>query len=119
MIFNRLSIYTEKSIVEREVDIQKELRHENIVKLYTSFKTKYAIFFVLELLTGTLHSFMKTKKANVLSVNEIARMTQDVSKALVYHRRGVIHRDLKPQKVLHSDAKIYKISDFGTATDER
>ncbi|EFP10831.1 hypothetical protein CRE_11541 [Caenorhabditis remanei] len=47
-------------------------------------------------------------------------MVQDVSNALVYcHRRGIIHRDLKPQNILHSNENIFKISDFGTATDER
>ncbi|KAF1746160.1 hypothetical protein GCK72_022613 [Caenorhabditis remanei] len=77
VLVNHTSIYAENFIVEIEVDIQRELKHANIVKMYTAFKSKYAIFFVLELMAGTLHSILENEVTKILPETKIACMTQD------------------------------------------
>jgi serine/threonine protein kinase len=37
-----------KSILMREVEIHKQLKHENIIKLYTSFEDAEYVYLVLE-----------------------------------------------------------------------
>ena len=117
---NQTSILSKKFEVEREVLIQRELRHENIVKMYGAFESKVNICFVLEFMKQSLHEVLENKRGHVLSVKDIARMTECVANALSYcHKRCIIHRDLKPQNILHNGEGMYKVSDFGSATDER
>ena len=47
---------------------------------------------------------------------QAAEIVIDVCKALaVAHRRGMTHRDIKPDNILYSPAQGYKLGDFGVA----
>jgi len=47
---------------------------------------------------------------------QAAEIVMDVCKALtVSHKRGMTHRDIKPDNILYSPAQGYKLGDFGVA----
>ncbi|KAF1746469.1 hypothetical protein GCK72_022925 [Caenorhabditis remanei] len=98
---NRCSLYTEKFVAERELLIQREMTHKNIVPIIRA-------------------RCFGEKKAMLLSVDEMAWITECVACGLTYiHRRGILHRDLKPHNMLYNYGGLVKISDFGISTDKR
>ncbi|EFO88591.1 hypothetical protein CRE_13669 [Caenorhabditis remanei] len=117
---NRCSVFTEKFVTERELLIQRELSHKNIVSMYAAFQSKIAVFFVFEKMTESLEDVLKRKKPVLLTVAEVAWLSECVAAGLSYiHKREVLHRDLKPANILYDANGCAKISDFGIATDER
>ncbi|EFP04643.1 hypothetical protein CRE_31305 [Caenorhabditis remanei] len=110
---NKFNVYTEKFVAERELLMQREMSHKNIVPMYAAFKSKIAVFFVFERMK---ESVMMKK----IPVDEMAWITECVASGLTYiHRRGILHRDLKPHNLLYNYDGLVKISDFGISTDER
>ena len=117
---NRCSVYTEKFVTERELLIQREMSHKNIVPMYAACQTKFSVFFVYEIMNESLQDALNKKKPMLLAVNETAWLMECVASGLCYiHNRGVLHRDLKPDNILYDKNGLAKISDFGVATDER
>mmetsp|Transcript_19369 Transcript_19369/g.31572 ORF Transcript_19369/g.31572 Transcript_19369/m.31572 type:complete len:708 (+) Transcript_19369:224-2347(+) len=103
-----------------EVQLLKELSHENIVKfLGTQFligeKGDKSMYIIMEQVSGgslesALRSFGK------FSENVIFSYTQQVLKGLAYlHSQHVVHRDLKCANVLLSTAGVVKLADFGVS----
>src|SRR5689334_19145355 len=68
----------------------------------------------MELLTGG--SLGELIRRGPLSIQEASRLLDHIASALDYaHRRGVIHRDLKPQNVLLDEDRNAFLTDFGIA----
>ncbi|KAK3327235.1 kinase-like domain-containing protein [Cercophora scortea] len=87
--------------VRREIEIQSNLRHPNIPKLYGHFHDSRRIFLILEFAgQGELYKHL--------------RKEDRFPDALRYlHRKHVIHRDIKPENILVGIHGEIKISDFG------
>jgi serine/threonine protein kinase len=77
---------------------------------------------VLELCDGTLQDFINENKGKQIPENEIVDIFTQICVALEYfHRKGVVHRDLKPGNILFKNEggyKIWKISDFGASVKD-
>ena len=105
-----------KENIKREVNVMKNLDHENIVKLHNVIIDKkydniYLVFDYYPL--GDLANFL-----NKQCLKEIyaQRYTIQLSKGLEYlYNNRIIHRDLKPQNILVTKAYNLKITDFGFA----
>ncbi|KAL9248033.1 hypothetical protein vseg_021398 [Gypsophila vaccaria] len=103
-----------------EIHLLKTLKHENIMKLYTSWvdTAKRNINFVTEMFTsGTLRQYrLKHKKVNIRAVK---RWCRQILKGLVYlhsHDPPVIHRDLKCDNIfVNGNHGEVKIGDLGLA----
>ncbi|KAJ4011000.1 spindle assembly checkpoint kinase [Fusarium irregulare] len=93
--------------------IQTNLRHPNIVQLYSYFHDTKRIFLVLEFAAkGELYKHLQ--KENRFTEKKAARFTAQVVSALQYlHRKNIIHRDIKPENILVGMYDELKISDFG------
>jgi serine/threonine protein kinase len=102
-----------KATLMREVEIHKKLKHENIIRLFTSVEDEHYIYLILEYATkGNLFYMIKGKKA--LSEDEAFYFFIQTCAGIYFlHKNGLIHRDIKPENLLIGEDNILKICDFG------
>lgn len=99
--------------VRREIEIQSNLRHPHILKLYGHFHDTKRIFLILEF-AGQGELYKHLCKAGRFPEWRAAQYVSQMTSALQYlHRKHVIHRDIKPENILVGVHGEIKISDFG------
>ncbi|MDD2920739.1 MAG: serine/threonine-protein kinase [Anaerolineales bacterium] len=99
---------------EREIKNLVGLEHPNIVTVYDVGDEDGQPYFVMRYMKGG--SLTDRIKAGKLSLQETAVVIEKVAKGLAYaHKKGLIHRDLKPDNILFDGENIPYISDFGIA----
>lgn len=99
--------------LRREIEIQSNLRHLNILNLYGHFHESKRIFLILEY-AGKGELYKHLRKENRFSESKAAQYTAQMASALRYlHRKHVIHRDIKPENILVGTYGDIKIADFG------
>ncbi|KAG0007062.1 hypothetical protein BGZ80_005045 [Entomortierella chlamydospora] len=115
----RVQNFTEMDIAEikHEIDVLKQLRHENIIRFIGVCTDKKHLCIVTELCeNGDLYDFMrKTKKP---TFSRMIMYMHDIALACSYlhtRRPSIIHRDMKSMNVLISADDRAKINDFGLA----
>ncbi len=101
----------------REVGALALLQHEGIARLYESGfadQTRSTPYLVMELVEGVpISTYVRRESLDTRGVLELmARVCDAVDHA---HRRGVVHRDLKPGNILVTGAGTPKVLDFGVA----
>ncbi|KAG6533125.1 hypothetical protein ZIOFF_006990 [Zingiber officinale] len=126
----KLEKYRSHSHLRREIEIQHNLNHSNVLRLFAWFHDETRVFLVLEYaargelykVLKSLHHFSEKRTATVR--NYVASLAG----ALAYcHGKHVIHRDIKPENLL-LDIEVHislfnylivegrlKIADFGWA----
>lgn len=99
--------------VRREIEIQSNLRHPNILQLYGHFHDSKRIFLILEF-AGKGELYKHLRRENRFPEWKAAHYIAQMASALRYlHRKHVIHRDIKPENILVGIHGEIKISDFG------
>ncbi len=115
VLFPELS--SDPSFVERfrrEAQAAANLSHANIVSIYDWGQGEHTYFIVMEYIDGQTLSALIRQGA--LPPQSAASIGADVASALHFaHRRGVIHRDVKPGNVLIDHNGQVKVADFGIA----
>ncbi|XP_052750658.1 serine/threonine-protein kinase fused [Galleria mellonella] len=100
--------------LRQECDIQRQLKHPNIIRMIDSFDTESELIVVTEYAERELHSILA--KEGCLNEEQVKKITWDLVSALYYlHSHRVLHRDLKPQNVLIDSNGQAKLCDFGLA----
>ena len=91
------------------------LSHPNIVNIYDVSVRENVKYIVMEFVEGiTLKNYMKHRE--VLSLREIISYTTQMLRALDHaHKKGIVHRDIKPQNIMLVKDGIIKVTDFGIA----
>lgn len=99
--------------LRREIEIQSNLRHPNILRLFGHFHDSSRVFLILEFAgQGELYKILR--KAGKFDEATAARYIAQMASALGYlHKKHVIHRDIKPENILVGIQGEIKLSDFG------
>ncbi len=110
---------TSRKFVKRfqlEAKAASALRHPNIVQVYDYGQTGGNYYIVMELVEGTdLRHYLHPR--GVLDVGQAVAIAHDVALGLgAAHRRGIVHRDVKPQNILVGHDGSIKLTDFGIAS---
>ncbi|MCJ1398325.1 spindle assembly checkpoint kinase [Xylographa trunciseda] len=99
--------------VRREIEIQSNLRHPNILRLYGHFHDSKRVFLILEF-AGRGELYKHLRKENRFPEWKAAQYIAQMAAALKYlHKKHVMHRDIKPENILVGIHGEIKISDFG------
>ncbi|KAJ2473221.1 hypothetical protein GGI02_001018 [Coemansia sp. RSA 2322] len=104
--------------VKREIAILKKCRHPNVVRLREVIDDAHArrIYLVIEYMDGGEIAWRDANNLPVMTPDEARSVFRDLVLGVEYlHYVGILHRDLKPQNLLHNKAGTVKISDFGVS----
>ena len=98
----------------REMQIAARLQHAHIVPVLTAGEADGLLYYSMPLVEGeTLRA--RLTRTPELPVSEATKILEDLLSALSYaHRRGVVHRDMKPENILLSEHDAL-VADFGIA----
>jgi serine/threonine protein kinase len=90
------------------------LQHPNLVRLLDAGTDNGDAFLVLELLGGA--TVRELLERGPLDAARVARVGSETAAALDYiHRRGIIHRDVKPSNLMLDEHGSVRLADFGIA----
>ena len=96
----------------------KDMDYKHIVELHEFAEDEDYFYMVLEYCNGgDLMNLQATQPNKVFSLEKATQYLSQVILGLeVLHKRGYLHRDIKPQNVLVktvNNEKVFKIADFG------
>jgi serine/threonine protein kinase len=101
--------------IEREVELMKAVKHENITQLFDTFEDDKSIFLALEYCDGGDFGDKVKERGMSLREEEAADWMAQICAAIAaLHTKGIIHRDIKPDNFMVS-VNTVKLSDFGLA----
>src|SRR4051794_34413373 len=99
----------------REATAAAGLNHPNIVSIYDRGESDGTYYIAMEYIDGPTLKEEITSRAP-LPEAEAVGYAQQVLQALEFaHRRGVIHRDIKPHNMMLTPDGLLKVTDFGIA----
>ncbi len=98
----------------RETKIAAQLRHPNIVPLYSAGEVDGILYYTMPFIQGeSLRQRLDRK--GTLPIREALRFMAEAADALdLAHRNGVVHRDIKPENIM-IEAGHAVVMDFGIA----
>lgn len=110
LVENRVDIQ-----LRREIEIQMNLRHPNVLRMFGYFHDQGRIFMMLEFAgRGELFKILSKLPDRRFDEGTAARYIAQIADALMYlHSKHVIHRDIKPENLLVGIQGEVKIADFG------
>jgi predicted Ser/Thr protein kinase len=101
--------------MRREVQAVRGLSHANIVAVYDFLEDGPWSFIVMEYVRGP-DLQVRVGERGPLDGDTAVRLGRDVAAALsAAHRRGILHRDVKPQNILLDPDGRARLTDFGSA----
>jgi formylglycine-generating enzyme required for sulfatase activity/tRNA A-37 threonylcarbamoyl transferase component Bud32 len=112
-------LITSKTVLERfrrEAETVAQLSHPHIVPLHFIGQKDDLLYLAMEFIDGDSLAGQIEKQGS-LAADDAARIMREVASALDYaHKRGVIHRDIKPHNILiQGESGRVLVTDFGIA----
>ncbi|MDR0870192.1 MAG: serine/threonine protein kinase, partial [Planctomycetaceae bacterium] len=100
------------------------LQHQHICPVYGLFNdAQYGLYLVMKYINGVTLSEYKNRmieKEGTMPFNDAVQIFWATAQGLDYaHEKKVIHRDIKPQNIMISEADGVQIIDFGLAEEIR
>ncbi|MEW6278456.1 MAG: serine/threonine-protein kinase, partial [Candidatus Eremiobacterota bacterium] len=99
---------------DRETSVYYQLTHPNIVRVlgHGCFQGRY--YLIMELVRGS--TLRECVRPEGMTPAEALKLVRPVMLALEFaHRKGIVHRDVKPENVMLTEAGQVKVMDFGMA----
>eukprot|EP00359_Climacostomum_virens_P003163 CAMPEP_0204918302 /NCGR_PEP_ID=MMETSP1397-20131031/16062_1 /ASSEMBLY_ACC=CAM_ASM_000891 /TAXON_ID=49980 /ORGANISM="Climacostomum Climacostomum virens, Strain Stock W-24" /LENGTH=647 /DNA_ID=CAMNT_0052091551 /DNA_START=1 /DNA_END=1941 /DNA_ORIENTATION=- len=101
------------SVLLREIDVHRSLKHPHIVQLFDHFEDDRCIYLLLEYAPGG-SLFSSITKQRGLGESDGARTFKETCEGILFlHENNIIHRDIKPENILIGADGSVKICDFG------
>lgn len=104
--------------IDRDINIGKELSHENIVRTIESKFINGMYFIVMEYVEGLDISKYQSKHGRFKAEHACEIIIKTLAGLEFMHKHNIVHRDIKPENILLCQTQsglIPKISDFGLA----
>ena len=101
--------------IKREEEIIKLFNSQNIVKFYQKLENENIIIFEFEYLDKDLGSYLSDNGELEREKEFFKAIVLSLGKALlIIHKKGIMHRDIKPYNIFIDDNKTkIKLGDFG------
>ena len=100
---------------QREARTAGQLEHPNIVPIYRVGRADNVTFFVMKLLRGQSLAAVLRERGK-LQAKEVRHILTETASALGFAaKRGVVHRDIKPDNILLDPEGRCVVTDFGIA----
>jgi eukaryotic-like serine/threonine-protein kinase len=100
---------------QREASSAAALQHPNVVNVFDRGEHDGTYYIAMEFLPGRTLKEVVTSEAPLPQEQAIDYTLQILSAAGFAHKRGLIHRDLKPHNVMVAPDGSAKVTDFGIA----
>ena len=98
-----------------EAKAQATLNHTNIATLYAFLQIEGQCLIVMEYLDGRTFEDLLMKHGKFPPKDAVSLIRQALLGLGFAHRRGIVHRDVKPSNLMLTDSGIVKVMDFGIA----
>ncbi|KZO94963.1 kinase-like protein [Calocera viscosa TUFC12733] len=104
----------------REIALNREIRHENVIALREVILDMKAVFMVFEYaehdFLQVIHYHSTNHPRSVLPLGVLKSLLYQLLNGVAYlHSNFIMHRDLKPANILITDKGVVKIGDLGLA----
>jgi eukaryotic-like serine/threonine-protein kinase len=99
----------------REATAAAGLNHPNIVSIYDRGESDGSYYIAMEYIEGPTLKEEITSRAPLPEAEAVGYAQQALQALEFAHRRGVIHRDIKPHNMMLTPDGLLKVTDFGIA----
>ena len=99
----------------REASSAAGLQHQHVVSVYDSGEADGAPYIAMEYVNGRTLKQLVQERGPLDPAQAVDLTVQILRAARFAHRRGIIHRDFKPQNVIVDEEGRAKVTDFGIA----
>ncbi|HWC27453.1 MAG TPA: Stk1 family PASTA domain-containing Ser/Thr kinase, partial [Solirubrobacteraceae bacterium] len=100
---------------KREASSAAGLQHQHLVAVYDRGEWNDTSYIAMEYVAGRTLKQIVSEDGPLPPAQAVELTVQILRAARFAHRRGVIHRDFKPQNVIVDDEGRAKVTDFGIA----
>lgn len=108
----------ESKLLQTEIKVLKQIKHECVVQLYDIFETRSYLHLIMELCEGgeLFSQLVSLGEGGHYDEVQCCKIIHQIARGVKYmHSNGIVHRDLKPENILCTDNTLeeVKIADFG------
>ena len=98
-----------------EAEVLASLNDSNVVRLYEYVESPSGAAIVMELVDGLSLRDILSNQGSTTAEAALVVLEGSLLGLAAAHRRGVVHRDYKPENVLVNSGGVSKLTDFGIA----
>lgn len=100
---------------QREAKVAASINHQNLIHVYDVAQNHGIHYLVMEFVSGETVS-RRVRRKGPLPELEALRIFRDAARGLAAaHKKGIVHRDVKPDNILISADGDVKVADLGLA----